>query len=241
MIFRVLLIMFLATAVLFAASPVRVACMLDQTESTHETRVPQLKVGDFEDLLSLISEVGGELAVGAIRDQSDRPLLRCRMEPRPAQELIQPPDPNMNVFQRQKLIRKYLADKQEADRQDAAWRDRNRMRADSFRRKLQELLGLPLADRTDIRSALARARLFLDEPDGDETQPPFRFCLLHTDGLETLRARGPLASMGSGTTVLVVNGSASLGLLAPLHPVQMEGFAAAVRYLRNRLKENSSR
>jgi hypothetical protein len=214
--------------------PLRVAVLLDQTGSTTSTRVPRLEPADFSDLLDRVLMSGGEIAVGAIRDRSNRPLLRCRVEQKPERR-AQAPAEKMNPFLKQKLMRTYVLDKSKEDQIEAAWKEQAQTQVEIFREKLREVLDAPLAGRTDVNGAVLRADLFLAEPDDGWRQPTFRFALFHSDGMDNVRE--PVASMRSGATVLVVNGSASLGALSALKPVAFESFGAAIRYIRSHSKE----
>ena len=214
--------------------PLRVVCMIDQTASTLSTRVPRLQVSDFADLIASLSEVGGELAIGTIRDRSNRPLLRCRLEQRPLSSLHAPPS-NINPFLRQKLTRAYLAEKEKQDRADEIWREQCRQRISGFRLQLKQLLEAPLAGRTDIYGAILRADLFLNEPDDGWRRPTRRFAVFHSDGIDNVHA--PAIGMASGAAVLLINGSALVGALDVLKPVRLESFSAADRYIRSHSRE----
>jgi hypothetical protein len=210
--------------------PLRVACMLDQTGSSATNRISQLHVANFDELIALIGETGGEIAVGAIRDRSNLPLLRCRLEEKPVRH-AQEPGRNVNVFIRQRLMRMYLSDKAAEDRDELSWSQESERRISEFRNQLKGLLEHPLAGRTDIFGAVTRADLFLSEPDDGWKQPARRIAVFYTDGIDNVRA--PVTTMTSGAAVLMVNGAALLGSLAPLKPVRLESFPAAVRYIRS--------
>lgn len=227
-----------AMAVLLRAAelrPVRVVVMIDQTGSTLATRVPQLEIADFGDLLDLLLQNGGEIAVGTVRDRSNRPLIRCRVDEKPIRH-AKPPAEKMNVFVRQRLMRAYLAEKSKEDQLEAAWQDQSQQKVEQFREQLQDVLDAPLAGRTDIYGAVLRADLFLAEPEDGWRQPTRRFAVFHSDGIDNVR--GPNTAMRSGAAVLVVNGSASLGALGALNPTRLESFSAAVRYVRSHSKED---
>ena len=232
---RFLFVLALAPALLAAQPrPLRVVVMVDQTGSTTSTRVPQLQPSDFSGLLDQILQSGGEIGVAAIRDRSNRPLLRCRVEQKPERR-AQPPAEKMNPFLRQRLTRAYLLEKSEEDQSEAAWLEQARKQIEVFREELRGLLDAPLAGRTDIHGAVLRADLFLAEPDAGWRQPTRRYAIFHSDGIDNVRA--PRPAMKSGATVLVVNGSASLGSFAALKPVPLESFGAAVRYVHSRSQE----
>ena len=223
-------------AALFAAEPrpLRIVVQVDRTGSTVVNRVPPLAVADFAEIFDLILQNGGEIAVGVIRDRSNRPLLRCRVEQKPVRHAQAPPD-KMNPFLRQRLMREYLAQKNEEDQAESAWKDQSQRRIDLFRAELQGLLETPLAGHTDIHGAVLRSDLFLAEPDDGWRAATRRFAVIHSDGIDNVRE--PAVAMRSGAAVLVVNGSASVGALAPLNPTRVESFAAAIRYIRSHSQE----
>lgn len=230
------LLVLAATVVALSAAelrPVRVVVMVDQTGSTLATRVPALEVADFSGLFDLLVQNSGEIAVGAIRDRSNRPLLRCRVDQKPIRHAKEPSE--KNVFIRQKLMRAYLSEKAKEDQQEAVWQDEAQKKLERFRQQLQDLLAAPLAGRTDIYGALLRADLFLAEPEDGWRQPTRRFAVFHSDGIDNVRA--PSTTMRSGAAFLVVNGSASLGALNSLNPTRFESFNAAVRYVISHAKE----
>jgi len=234
MVSHFFLIPALAAHLSAAPRPLRVVVMVDQTGSTLTTRVPRLTVDDFADLLALLLQNGGEVAVGVIRDRSNRPLLRCRVEQKPLRH-AQPPGEKLNPFIRQRLIRAFTADKEKEDRVENAWLREAEQQVYRFRERLRGLLDARLAGRTDIQGAVLRSDLFLAEPEDGWRQPTRRVVLFHSDGIDTVH--GPTAAMKSGATVLVVNGSANLGALAAFNPVRLESFAAALRYIRSRSEE----
>ncbi|HKO55718.1 MAG TPA: hypothetical protein VJ276_07550, partial [Thermoanaerobaculia bacterium] len=86
----------------------------------------------------------------------------------------------------------------------------------------------PDAPSTDIRSAVVRADIFLSEP------PRFQrgaknIAIFISDGVDTL-ANGTPPRMNASAEVLVVNGTGSIGYLAPYRPVRFESVEAAMQY-----------
>ena len=190
------------TACLLAANPVRIGIMVDRTGSTVENRIPQLSVRDLQPFIDLTAETGGEVAVGAIRDRSDRPLIRCPMEQPPAPQTIDPPPPHLNVFVKQRLFREYNEALDREARAEAIWHSGALARAQACESRLSELLAAGLATTTDIRGAVERLRLFLQEPAG-KGATPLRFVVLYTDGIDTA-GKGVAVSLIPDTSVLLV-------------------------------------
>ena len=71
LLMRALVLLAAMAAFLVAGSVVRIAVMVDQTGSTLQTGVPQLTLDDFEPLIALVKEGGGELACSARRSTDD--------------------------------------------------------------------------------------------------------------------------------------------------------------------------
>lgn len=216
-------------------APIRVVCFIDFSLSTLQTRVSQPHYAEFDELLALLQETGGELAIGAIDGRSNRSLLRCRLDQRPLPAAGQPPRGG-NAFVGERQRREYRLRKGRDIERLQAWRRDNQQRAEQFRGPLKGLLDRPVSARvTDIFGAIQRASLFLGEPETGWRKPPLRFALFVSDGIDDVRSS--YAPLPSGSRLILVNGSASLGSLAALEPVRMENFGAAVRYLANIVNE----
>jgi hypothetical protein len=209
-------------------APVRIGVLVDKTLSTTWTGVPAVAAEDFEPLLRLLLERGGELAVGLIRDRSNRGLRRLPMSlpPTPPAE----PNPHQNPFLFAEAQAKYESEHREYEAALAAWRSEAEGRVAAFRKDLSELLAAAAdAKRTDLWDAIRRAELFLNEP-GTAAQPAaHKWLLVLSDGEDNMRR--PKAALRSGARLLVVNSFARLGDLADLGAVPFESFQAAAAYL----------
>src|SRR5437764_516176 len=64
-------------------NPLLIIVFKDETPSRYENGVPELTVSDFEPMLTLLDRNGGDLAIGWIRDRSNRPLEHCHFEEPP--------------------------------------------------------------------------------------------------------------------------------------------------------------
>src|SRR5262249_29496918 len=82
--------------------------------------------------------------------------------------------------------------------------------------------------RTDVYSALNRADLYLAEPDNTLStgNPQSRYMLVISDGLDN-RSR-PIGQMRSQARIILVNGSASIGMMKAFNPERFEGIDAAL-------------
>ncbi|MGQ9635818.1 MAG: hypothetical protein ACUVXB_16460 [Bryobacteraceae bacterium] len=198
-------------------APVRIALLLDQTGSANWTRTPQLRPEDLEPLIELVKRCGGELGLGLIRDQSNRSLVRLRLE--------QPPEPPgaANPLRAVKARPAY-------EKRRRQWEAETAEQIGRFREAAARLLAQPADARcTDVWGAVLRADLFLAEEDGAWGAELSRWAVLVTDGQHN--CGGEPVRMRSQARVAVVNGSASLGSLAALKPARFESPQAAFRYL----------
>lgn len=208
--------------------PIRIGVLVDKTLSATWTRVPAVTVADFEPLIRLVGERGGEIAVGLIRDRSNRGLRRLPVSPRPAA----PAEPNshQNPFLLAEARARHEADRRAYEAALADWQSELDQRLAAFRKDLSELLALPAdARRTDLWDAIRRAELFLNEPQSASRPAPQNWLLLLTDGKDNVGR--PTVALRSKARLLVINGSAAVGELAELNPVAFESFSAAVAYL----------
>jgi hypothetical protein len=207
---------------------VRIAALVDKTASTSWTRVPVVRVEDFEPLLALLARRGGELAVGLIRDESNRGLLRLKIPRAPAAPT--PPNPHQNPFLLAEARAAYEIGLRRHHEHIEEWRREVSGRLADFRAKLGPLLEVEAdATRTDIWGALRRAELFLNEPQSSGLVAPHNWILLVSDGEDN--ARRPKVALRSGARLLLINSSAMLGALAELKPLAFESFPAATAYL----------
>lgn len=232
--------------------PVKIGAMLDKSGSASWTRVEQPRVKDFQKLLPLLLENGGELAVGVICDNSNRSLVRVRIEPRPVlvasgfhnPQMPQSPEDGGNAFELQEIRQEYKQElaayneQLEADRQTLenyrqklqGWESESEERIKGFVPQLEPLLERPVdCQGTDIWGAIARTNLFLNENDAVWPQSPRRFAVFITDGIH--EAEGKKTTVDGGTEVLLINGSASAGVFKNLKHQAFESVSSAFLYL----------
>lgn len=208
--------------------PVKLGVMNDKTGSAGETRTQQLTAADLDPLIELLRRRGGELALGLITDDSNRPLLRLRLDAPPAPP--PPPPKEGNAFEVAERMDAYRSARAAYEREAKEREDGAERRIEEFRRAAAELLSRkPDARRSDVWGAIQRADLFLAEEDAGWTRPPDRFIALISDAQDN--ARRPRAALRSGARLLVVNGAGSLGSVGSLDPVRFESPAAAWRYV----------
>ncbi len=232
--------------------PVKIGAMLDKSGSANSTRVEQPGVEHFQKLLPLLLENGGELAVGVICDDSNRSLVRVRIEPRPVlvasgfhnPQMPQSPEDGGNAFDLQERRQEYKQElavyneQLETDRQTLEnhrqelqrWESESEERIKRFVPQLEPLLQRPVnCQGTDIWGAIARTNLFLNENDAVWSQSPRRFAVFITDGIH--EAEGKRTTIGGETEVLLINGSASAGVFKNLKHQAFESVSSAFLYL----------
>lgn len=209
-------------------SPARIAVFIDKTGSTSWTRTPDVAPDDLQPLEEILDHCGGELAVGLIRDSSNRGLLRLLISEPPVPPVA--PDPHMNPFLLAEQQGAY-EEKSRAYQEDLARRHREfQDRIRPFREQLKIILRQPAnAPRTDIWGALLRSELFLNEPSDIWKKPPHKYAIFVTDGLDNVVRQKVV--IRSGAKILVVNGSATLGDLASLNPLAFENTGSAIGYV----------
>jgi hypothetical protein len=210
------------------SQPLRISGFIDQTTSMAGARVVPVTAASFAPVYERLAVSGGELAVGLIRDDSNRPFARLFIPAPPAAPAAGPLPPNVfdaaAVRNRQNAARLRYEEKLRARREEIA-----RRQAD-FERSIAPLLARRAdAQATDIYSALRRADVFLSEPSafGRATR---NVVILVSDGIETV-ADGAPPRMNASAEILLVNGAGEIGSLAGLAPVRFESLDAALRYL----------
>ena len=207
--------------------PARIVVMFDKTGSVGENRVEQPNAEDLDLLFEVLSRVSGELAIGSISDDSNRTLLRLRIDLPPAQP--EAPSDETNAYILADLRDEYDDAMVEYQKKLDAWTSATRSRIDTYRDRAAALLSAPANARyTDIWGAVRRAKSFLDEPTPSWGETS-RFVVLISDGDDNVR--GDQVEPGHGTHVAIVNGAAMLGDLGHLDPVQFESVDAAFRWV----------
>jgi hypothetical protein len=214
-------------AVTDTAPPLRALVAIDDTLSMDASRTPEVSTASLGPLLDRMQASGGELAIGFIRERSDAPLLRLYIPSPPEQPV--PIATVGDVFSRAKA-------KQQQEQQTAQyaadcrhWRADATGRINAFLGELAPLLSEPRdARRTDIRSMVVRADLFLAEPT-TYSRPPRNIIIFITDGLDDVNTETP-PPLASHADVLLVNGVGTVAYLAPLNPVRFESLDAALRF-----------
>jgi hypothetical protein len=97
---------------------------------------------------------------------------------------------------------------------------------DAARPRLREKAS---AKRSPINSALTRSELFLNEPAAAWPIAPHRYIILNSDAIDTTKSAR--VTVKSGATLVLVNGSGSLGVLDSLNPLRFESMQAALDHI----------
>lgn len=210
-----------------ALPPLRVVVFVDQTISMDGARVAPVVAAQFAPVYERLALSGGELAVGLVRDDSDRPFARLFV-PAPPDAPPARPQPK-NVFEAAAARKREDAERARHEQTRRAWRSDITARQAIFARTVEPILSRPAdAPSTDIWSALRRADVFLSEPNafGRATR---NVVILVSDGVETA-SRAAAPRLSAPAQILLVNGAGEIGKLAPLAPIRFESLDAALRY-----------
>lgn len=205
---------------------VRIAVVIDKSGSAPRNRIPPMSPEQFKPFFDVLRERGGELAVGVIQEDSNRPLRRLRIAPPPPSP---PPLPdNINPYDMERLSQYGEAEKKY---QGDLERRRHNLEDEilTFQDRLKSILdAAPNAKRSDIGRAVARAELFLQEPTS-HPHPIRRYGVLITDGADNVT--GQIPPVESGATYVVVNGTGVLGVLDELSTRSFESPPAAFDFV----------
>jgi|GEM_PF-1330373 len=215
------------------AAPLRIALLQDKTGSSTTTRTPLLTPGQLQHVLAICHDRGGEITFGLIRDESNHLFERITIE--------RPPVAPVRVVEQRRNALAQQAAQHAADERfyaatksylpiKAAWEQSLQARERAFLANVERLLAdAPDAQHTDVNGGTGRADLFLAEDDAIFGAPSHRYLIVISDGIDNIHKPAPLIT--SGATVIVVNGSGSLGTLADLHPHQFESIDAALNFI----------
>lgn len=210
------------------ALPLRLISFVDQSASMEGARVAPVTAASFAPIYARLAVTGGELAVGLIRDDSNRPFARLFVPAPPARPAWRPLP--ANVFAAASVRREQSADEVSYGVAHRAWRVETARRQAQFERAIAPLLERAAnAPSTDIYSAFRRADVLLSEL-GAFRGPTRNIVVLVSDGIETA-TEGVPPSFGTPAEILLVNGAGEIGSLAPFGPVRFESLDAALRYV----------
>jgi hypothetical protein len=223
--------------------PVITFVSLDKTNSTASTKIPAAKSTDFQPLVEQIKQRGGEVRVGVICNDSDKPLASFYLaEPPtiPTAPAPLPPTGKVNPLDLPKLRKEHSAKVTDHEKQMASYktliaeRDKEAdQRSQDFITQLEALTSKPSkCQSTDIVGMVKRGDLFLGETNRWQ-QTPKKFALLITDGLETHQAPPKSLHFTSEPKVVLVSSGGQTGILQPLlgNNQPYESIASAIRFI----------
>ena len=208
---------------------VKVAVLQDKTGSTSQTRTPQMSMKNIEDLVDFIRPCGGEIGFGLINEQSNASLHRLRIDTRPSGQPKEP-DHDGNPIMAQREMEKYRKAKESYAERVLAWWSESDKKIQAFKEEIKPLLTQEAnAPRSDFFGGIQRANLFLQESSISWAQPTVGVLLIVGDGIDNVGARYDV--LDKATVVILVNGSASVGSLAPMNPTRFENIDSGIRHI----------
>jgi hypothetical protein len=217
-------------------APLIIVVTPDLSGSTAMNRTPVVQAADLDELVERTVRCGGEIALGDVAAESDKPLLRLYV-PQPSAPPAGPAGGRSPLLARQERER-YAAELAAFRRSDSLRTTAGERDARAFRQRATALLARPRdAQRSDVNGAVARMALFLSEPghaagNSAWTTPPRKVATLISDAEETAHRHPVTISLGADVEFYVVNGEpVSDSLIAPLKAQRFESFTALVRHL----------
>ena len=215
----------------------RIAILIDKSASADGNGVPKLDLADFRPLLDLMIKHGGQLGVGAVQDDSRKPLLRLFIDT-PPQKPPERQSDKTNVF----LIAQDQAEfKREMDlylKALSSHQDSADVEINSFSKRLGQLLDMPETLHTsDVNSAVRRIEGFMTEPSLSQL-PDQKFVIFCTDGQHNSDSSS-VATFPDDAILILVPGDQA-GVLDSLNPIKFENPQAAIRYIVTKFENNLS-
>lgn len=234
------------------AQQVQMAIIQDYSPSIAKQGVPKLSSQYIEPILEYMqTHHGGELAVGEICTNSNKPLLRVKIDTPPRLHkwmFNNLPSPESyrqtlkkqgeNNFEIRRRVREYRPKYEAATAADwrvfdqhlqhqQTWRQQTQSRINSFRQQLKPLLnqGFSCAE-TDIIGGLRRADIFLAE--AAKTNPR-KYAILITDGIHTIGGNTKV-EWQSNSQLLLVGGANSPGIFKALPYKPFESIQSAIDF-----------
>jgi hypothetical protein len=209
------------------AQPVVVGVMQDISLSGDRTRIPFISAQQLASLLEIVKENGGELGFGLIADQSNRTLIRVRIDRQPQAPVVAAIERNpFFAVQQRKAYQRALKN---YEKKLSQWNEEFAQASQLFIDSVAKDIHGTRRGNTDVWGAVKRLNLFLAEDAASWGKEPLKFALLITDGENTVRKTKVI--MTPVARVIIVNGSAAAGNLAELKPLAFESIDSAIRYI----------
>ncbi|HKQ05963.1 MAG TPA: hypothetical protein VJ464_12575 [Blastocatellia bacterium] len=212
------------------APSLKVAILQDKSGSVDSTRTPRITMAQFEILIAALLKRGGSLAFGFIDDDSNKSFTTLRVAAPP----IAPSEPSKggNPFKVAEAQAKYKEERARFEANEQRWSQQTGQAVEAFRSAVKPLIEDKRRSKaTDIFGGLNRADLYLAENDPaySSDNPPARVMLVISDGLDNMRR--PMGEMRSQAQIILVNGSASVGVMKAFNAERFEGIEAALLHI----------
>ncbi len=202
----------------------------DQTGSSTLVLVDPMRAQSFDRIIAYGRMNGCDIALGAIRSRSNRPLVRLFVDT-PEAKPLPPADDNIYAAIEEDAAYKAAVAKWQRGESERVRKADAAIAA--FRADAGKLLAHPANARsTDLNGAIERARLFLNERrafSNAASVTPMRAAIFMTDGIETASKAITAKPLDADVIVIVVNDSAAV--LPTLHPLAFEALTPAVSWL----------
>jgi len=210
------------------ARPIRICLVQDLSGSIEQTGIRRMNREALEALVALVQSRSGELAFGLIRETSNRPLERLRIDELPPAAPKMPPEPK-NLLMRRSWQEQVEALQQQYEATRKAYEERIAPRVEAFLQRAVAMLQGATAKRTDVCGAIRRCDVFLAEMYPEKADA---FMMLITDGLHSVRSSRCPDQLSSKAQVVLVTGGDSAGVVERYGPLRFEAVEAAVEFLR---------
>lgn len=210
----------------------KVLVAVDETGSRDWYGVVSLTPAQLDVILEHLSGAcGGEIALAAIRDESNLPFRRCEFSLSPAiGPLPDKPPSTGNIFEVKRQRIAYEKSVTAMAQGLRAWQAQAAAERAECTQKLSKVLDpAPLAHRTDVGGILNRGRLYFSEDDGAAAPIRKQFLML-SDGIDNMHHGAP-PTLGPSVELVLVNSAGSVGALAAYDPKRFESTDAALKYL----------
>jgi hypothetical protein len=213
--------------------PLLISVLDDKTKSMRTARSTPIQERDLLEILALLRESGGELSFGVVGETTSLPLLRVRI---PSPPLLPNKPADDNAFVRAEKSAEFSASTKRYETDYRQWEASVNERVNDFLAVARQRLAAPVNDRTSpVSEALTRAQLFLGEQSG-WSENSRRMIVLQSDCQDTTTHKP--VEIKANTTILVVNGTGSLGVLADVQPkpLQLEAMSAALEFIKTEVR-----
>jgi hypothetical protein len=232
-----------------ATTPVKIVVAIDQSGSMQDARVNYVNFADLQSIFLKVEESGGEIALSAICDRSNRPLERLLFPepPKLDEKLLTLPAPVSQLAdegspfekeEREKAhaakLASYNSEIDQKSREIAAHkkqlqqhREESQKRIEAVKPDIEKILKTPRnCQATDIQSSLNRAKWYFEEATPKSHK---RFALFITDGLDSF-SEAP-ANLPADARVILVNGSVNVGIFGKIKHDRFESPKRAITHL----------